>query len=148
MLNDAGTKKTMERKAFLYCNVKLRNSNITNRNYFGSGKVYFYLTGTYMNDPYSSYSSLFLVPILCTTRGQTHELHDRICDHGIYRGGQHTTQKTRKRRYPRRSLGRAACRPSPWRVIQVNCWCLRQSRVNRVATENLPQTDHETGDPR
>ena len=51
MLNDAGTKKTMERKTFLYRNGKLLNCSITNQNYFGSGKVYFYLTGTYMNDP-------------------------------------------------------------------------------------------------
>ena len=51
---EAGAKKTKGREAFLYRNVKLLNSSITNRNYFGSGKVYYYLTGTYMNDPKAS----------------------------------------------------------------------------------------------
>ncbi len=41
----------MEREAFLYVKAKLLNSSITNRKNFGSGKVYFNLTGTYMNDP-------------------------------------------------------------------------------------------------
>ena len=52
MLNNAGTKKTMEREAFLYRNLKLLNSSITNRNYFGSAKVYFDVTGIYMNDAF------------------------------------------------------------------------------------------------
>ncbi len=51
MLNNAGTKKTMEREAFLYVKAKLLNSSIANRKNFGSGKVHFNLTGTYMNDP-------------------------------------------------------------------------------------------------
>ena len=51
MLNNAGTKKTMGREAFLYRNVKLLDCSITNQSYFGSGKVYFCLTGIYMNDP-------------------------------------------------------------------------------------------------
>ena len=41
----------MEREAFLYVKAKLLNSSITNRKNFGSGKVYFNLTGAYMNDP-------------------------------------------------------------------------------------------------
>ena len=40
----------MEREAFLYVKAKLLNSSIENRNNFGSGKVHFNLTGTYMND--------------------------------------------------------------------------------------------------
>jgi len=43
---------TMEREAFLYVKAKLRNSSFENRMNFGSGEVHFYLTGTYMNDPY------------------------------------------------------------------------------------------------
>ena len=41
----------MEREAFLYVKAKLLNSSIANRKNFGSGKVHFNLTGTYMNDP-------------------------------------------------------------------------------------------------
>ncbi len=41
----------MEREAFLYVKAKLLNSGIANRKNFGSGKVHFNLTGTYMNDP-------------------------------------------------------------------------------------------------
>ena len=44
----------MEREAFLYVKAKLLNSSIENRNNFGSGKVHFNLTGTYMNDPKAS----------------------------------------------------------------------------------------------
>ena len=51
--NGAGALKAMRPKAFLYGNVKLQNSSITNRKYFGSEKVFLYLTGTYMNDPFS-----------------------------------------------------------------------------------------------
>ena len=40
----------MEREAFLYVKAKLLNSSIANRKNFGSGKVHFNLTGTYMND--------------------------------------------------------------------------------------------------
>ena len=43
----------MEREAFLYSKAKLLNSSIANRKNFGSGKVHFNLTGTYMNDPFS-----------------------------------------------------------------------------------------------
>ena len=50
----------MEREAFLYVKAKLLNSSIANRKNFGSGKVHFNLTGTYMNDPY--------VLDLCPTR--------------------------------------------------------------------------------
>ncbi len=40
----------MEREAFLYVKAKLLNSSIANRKNFGSEKVHFNLTGTYMND--------------------------------------------------------------------------------------------------
>ena len=43
----------MEREAFLYVKAKLLNSSFENRKNFGSGKVHFNLTGTYMNDPFS-----------------------------------------------------------------------------------------------
>ena len=42
----------MRPKAFLYGNNKLQNSSIRNRKKFGSGSVFLYLTGTYMNDPF------------------------------------------------------------------------------------------------
>ena len=48
----------MEREAFLYVKAKLLNSSIANRKNFGSGKVHFILTGTYMNDPSALPSSL------------------------------------------------------------------------------------------
>ena len=54
----------MEREAFPYVKAKLLNSSITNRNYFGSGKVYFYLTGTYMNDSRVRLLSSFLASLL------------------------------------------------------------------------------------
>ena len=39
--NDTDTKETMRFKAFRYVNVKLTNNGLTNRKYFGSGKVFF-----------------------------------------------------------------------------------------------------------
>ncbi len=44
----------MDREAFLYVKAKLLNSSNENRKNFGSGKVHFNLTGTYMNDPKAS----------------------------------------------------------------------------------------------
>ena len=41
----------MEHKAFLNVKAKLQISSFVNRRNFGSGKVHFNLTGTYMNDP-------------------------------------------------------------------------------------------------
>ena len=41
------------RRFYTATNIKLQNSNIINRKYFGSGNVFLYLTGTYMNDPFS-----------------------------------------------------------------------------------------------
>ena len=52
----------MEREAFLYVKAKLLNSGIANRKNFGSGKVHFNLTGTYMNDPLCDPFS-FVVPL-------------------------------------------------------------------------------------
>ncbi|OHB75149.1 MAG: hypothetical protein A2Z25_21755 [Planctomycetes bacterium RBG_16_55_9] len=51
-MNDAGAKETMRHKAFRYVKVELKNNGLTNRKYFGSGKVFFLLTRTYMNDPF------------------------------------------------------------------------------------------------
>jgi len=45
MLNDFGMEMILEREAFLYSNDKVPNSKIADRNYFGFGKVYLYLTG-------------------------------------------------------------------------------------------------------
>ena len=40
-VNDADAKETMKHKAFRYVRVKLKNNGLTNRKYFGSGKVFF-----------------------------------------------------------------------------------------------------------